>query len=171
MAEDEKTLTLTQAELDAKIETRLSRDRAARGQELADAQAKLAKIEKDYSTASEKISTLEKETATAAEYKKTLEEVHAGLLAEIPEGKRGLVPDKLSIEEQVRYIQKNKVSLMESSPAQQPLLKPQSPPENKLQAAPAQFEAPPGYTSLAEWAARDPKGYAEARTKQGATIF
>lgn len=123
---------LTQEEIDAIVESRLARERTKSEKALADAKAEAEKAKTDLSATVEKLKTLENAQQTAEERAKLIEEVHAGLLSEVPEDKRGLIPTELTKEQQIRYVQKNKAILLATANAPgSPPPKPQTPGSDK----------------------------------------
>lgn len=102
----DKPITMTQAELDAIIESRLARDRTARGQELLTAKQQADALQAKLAEADAKMKELETANATAAASQKTIEETLAGLEAAIPEDKRKRIPE-LPPDKKIRFIVDN----------------------------------------------------------------
>lgn len=125
----------TQDELNAHVESRLARQKTQHEQAIAKEQTEAATAKAELAATVEKLKTLEGATQTAAEREKLIEEVHAGLLKEIPDDKKGLVSPKLSKEDQIRFMQTNKALLFGGAP---PV--PTPPPSDRRQPAVAKGE-------------------------------
>ena len=163
MADEPKAETTAQAgklfdeqEVNRIVEQRLARERSKNEQALAEAE----KAKAELAALNDKVKTLETLSATAAEKDKLIEEVHAGLLAEIPEDLRSLVPSELSKDAQIRYITKNKARLFNATTIAAAVAKPESKPDETPRAAVA-GALPGGYKSVAEFARAEPKKFLE----------
>lgn len=174
MADEPKTansLPQTQEELDTIIENRLARERKKLADELSGARADAEKARGELSAKEEKLKTFETLSATATEREKLVEEVYAGLLGEIPDEARDLVPATLSKEDQIRYIQKNKSRLHALAKPEsgnqtvQQIQSPNNPPDKNRNLSDLSL-IPGGYKSEIDFAQRDHKGYLEWVKKQ-----
>ena len=146
-----------QGDVDRIVEQRLARERSKYERELADAE----KAKADIAALNDKLKTLETLSATAAEKDKLIEEVHAGLLNEIPEDLRSLVPSELPKESQIRYITKNKARLFNGAATKEEAVsKPNSPPDGTPRTV-ATGALPGGYRTVSEFALKDPKAFTE----------
>ena len=159
----EKIITMTQREFDEKLQERLARDRRARGEEIKTAEEKAAEMKAKLEEATKTIETLKQTSATVEEVDKVLKEVHAGLLEGIPEEKRTLVPESLSLAEQVKFINRNKAHLFSE---EMPVKFPKTPDSDRITPEGKASDIPGGYQNVVEFAKSDPMGYAKWRKEK-----
>lgn len=139
--------TFTQEEVNQIVQSRLAKEKD-KYKDYDSLKSQVAEYEKT----KEQLSRLENE---ANNYNKLLEEVYESLILEVAEDKRTLIPEELSLADKIKYISKNK-SILTHLPA------PATPPrEPNPKGEPGLIGGK--YTSLLEFATKDPKSYYEAR--------
>lgn len=160
--------TFAQDDVNAIVEQRLARERTKHEAALAAEKSEADKAKAELAATVEKLKQLDAATQTAEERDKLIEEIHAGLLAEVPEDKRGLIPAELTKEQQIRYMQKNKPVLF-SVPGDPSAAKPAVtlPASDKKPAAEASG-MPSQFKSIGEFARLDPRAYQKWRAENSA---
>lgn len=148
------------------VKDRLARDREARKDENAEkaleAERKLEEAKVALHTANTQIETLKGTSATAEEMANKIKASHAKIIESIPAEKRKYIPSGYSEAEQIGFITQNNELFFTSAP---PVVPPVTPPLVNPQGAASGDPKFGGYTSLVEWAQRDPHGYQKARAK------
>lgn len=125
-AEAKKTETqehlIPKSRLDEEIQKRKDLEKRLAAQEKAgqEAETKRLKEAQDYKALYEKAAADLAETKPKAEkleaYETTLKETLAAAIEEIPTDRRGLIPDELSVEAQLRWISRNRALLSKAPP-------------------------------------------------------
>lgn len=149
------------------VKERLARDREARKDENAEkaleAERKLEEAKAALQTANTQIETLRGTSATAEEMAAKIKASHAKIIESIPPEKRKYIPSGYSEAEQIGFITQNNELFFTSAPV---VKSPETPPPVNPQGAGGGGDPKfGGYTSLVEWAQRDPHGYSKARAK------
>lgn len=156
---------LPEEKVNTVVQDRLARDREARKDENAEkaqqAEQKLAEAKAEHEAALAKIKALEGTSATAEEVTNKVKASWDKIQALIPQDKLKLVPAKYSEAEKIEYIAENKELFFPTATTPPP----STPPVVNPQGAGSGDPKFGGYSSLVEWAQRDPHGYQKSRAK------
>ena len=153
---EDNALKFSQKDLDKAVEARLAREKA-KYHDYND----LKKQADEYSALKSKVGEYEAKIAKFGDIEGTLNEAYNDMLESIPEDKRTLIPESLSIKEKISYIKTNRNHLVN---ANAPLK-----PANTVPEVPKQQQKTTnefgGYSSMAEWSIKDPIAYRKATRK------
>ncbi|BDQ01944.1 MAG: hypothetical protein KatS3mg036_0498 [Ignavibacterium sp.] len=138
--------TFTQDEVNQIIQARLAKEKD-KYKDYESLKSQIAELEQ----LKEKSSKLESETSNL---NSVLQEVYDSLVQSVDEDKRTLIPEQLSLADKIKYINSNRATLLTPQPKTPPK-------EPNPKGEPGLFGGK--YSTLVEFASKDPKGYYEAR--------
>lgn len=151
----EEVLKYTEKDLEKAVNSRLTRER----NKFSDYDD-LKKQVSEYEALKTKVGEYQAKITKMDDLEATLKTAFDDMLDQIPEDKRSLIPDGLSLKDKISYIRTNRSHLIDnkSLSSKAPNV-PEVPKTETVSKGAGQFG---GYSSYIEWQMKDPKGYEKA---------